>query len=101
MLPHPLTSFETQRNYQNEPRLTGAYSRNNLPKIKGSAYVIFLHEYANIGTIGMLFMLKPDSNLSKKLSFNCLNKSPLKIMKNVFYSILKALFVLKIFKFVA
>ena len=32
MLPHPLTSFEIQRYYQNEPRPYGIYSRNNLPK---------------------------------------------------------------------
>ena len=30
--------------------------------------------------------------------FFCFNKSPLKIMKNAFYFMLKALFVLKIFK---
>ena len=35
MLPHPLTNFEIQRYYQNEPRFNGVFSRNNLPeKIK-------------------------------------------------------------------
>ena len=32
MLPHPLTNFEIQRCYQNEPRFNGVFSRNNLPK---------------------------------------------------------------------
>ena len=32
MLPHPLTIFEIQKHYQNEPRFNGLYSRNNLPK---------------------------------------------------------------------
>ena len=32
MLPHPLTNFETQKHYQNEPKLNGVYSRNNLSK---------------------------------------------------------------------
>ena len=36
---------------------------------------------------------------SKKSCFICLNESPLKMMKDVFNVILKALFVLKIFKF--
>ena len=36
---------------------------------------------------------------SKKILFICFNKSPLKMTKNVFYFILKALFVLRIFKF--
>ena len=48
---HPLTNFEIQKYYQNEPRFNGAYSRNNLPeKIKDAAYVINLDEYADVGT---------------------------------------------------
>ena len=35
----------------------------------------------------------------KKKNFICFSDSPSKMMKNVFYFILKALFVLKIFKF--
>ena len=42
--------------------------------------------------------LKSDSHLPKN-SFICFNESPLKVMKNAFYFILKALLVLKIFKF--
>ena len=30
----PLTIFETQKYYQNEPNFNGVHSRNNLPKIK-------------------------------------------------------------------
>ena len=30
MLPHPLTNFEIQKYYQNEPRFNGVYSRDNL-----------------------------------------------------------------------
>ena len=51
MPPHPLTNFEIQRYYENEPRFNGVYSRNNLPKkIKDGAYVINLDEYADVGT---------------------------------------------------
>ena len=32
MLPHPLTNFELEKYYQNEPRFNGVYSRNSLPK---------------------------------------------------------------------
>ena len=32
MPPHPF-NFGIQKNYQNEPKLSSAYSRNNLPKI--------------------------------------------------------------------
>ena len=51
MLPHPLTNFEIQKYYKNEPRFSGVFSRNNLPKqkIKDGAYLINLDEYANVG----------------------------------------------------
>ena len=49
--PHPLTNFEIQKYYKNEPRFNGAFSRNNLPtKIKDGIYVINLDEYADVGT---------------------------------------------------
>ena len=51
MPPHPLTNFEIQKYYQNEPKFNGVFSRNNLPKkIKVRAYVINLDEYADVGT---------------------------------------------------
>ena len=51
MLPHPLTNFEIQSYYQNEPRFNGVFSRNNLAlKIKDGACVINLDEYADVGT---------------------------------------------------
>ena len=50
MLPHPLTSFEIQKYYENEPKFNGVYSRNNLSKTKDGAYVINLDEYESIWT---------------------------------------------------
>ena len=48
---HPLTNFEIQEYYQNEPRCNGVFSRDNLPNIiKNGAYVINLDEYDDIGT---------------------------------------------------
>ena len=57
---HPLTKFEIQEHYQNEPRFNGVFSRNNLPNsirpkglgsaVKYGAYVINLDEYHDIGT---------------------------------------------------
>ena len=50
LTPHPLTNFEIQVYYQNEPRFIGFYSRDNLPdKIKDEAYVVNLDEYSDIG----------------------------------------------------
>ena len=51
ILPHPLTNFEIQAYYQNEPRFNGVFSRDNLPNIiKNGAYVINFDEYRDIGT---------------------------------------------------
>ena len=43
--------------------------------------------------------LKVGLSPSRKFFFICFNDSPSRMMKNAFYFILKALFVLKIFKF--
>ena len=51
MTPHPLTNFETQAYYQNEPRFIGVYSRDDLPdKMKDGSYVVNLDGYSDIGT---------------------------------------------------
>ena len=47
---HPLTNFEIQKYYQNEPIFNGVYSTDNPPKIKDRAYIINLDEYSDIGT---------------------------------------------------
>ena len=50
MPPHPLSNFEIQKYFQNEPKFINVYSRNNLPKINDGAYVLHLDEYKSIGT---------------------------------------------------
>ena len=47
--PDPLINFEIQKNYQNEPRFNGLYSRENLREKKDAIYVINLVEYSDIG----------------------------------------------------
>ena len=47
---HPLTNFEIQKYYQNEPKFNGAYSRDNLPKTMDGAYVINLDGDSDTGT---------------------------------------------------
>ena len=50
MPPHPLTVFEIQKYYENEPKFNSVYSRNNLSKIKDGAYILYLHGYEPIRT---------------------------------------------------
>ena len=51
MPPHPLTNFEIQKFYKNEPRFNVVFSRNNLfKKIKDGAYIINHDEYADTDT---------------------------------------------------
>ena len=49
----------------------------------------------------MTVTLKMDIHFPTKIFFVCFDESLLKMMKNVFYLILKALFVLEIFKFLS
>ena len=55
----------------------------------------------NIALYHDSLILKSDAHLPKKFLFIYFNESPLKMMKNAFYFILEALFVLKIFKFLS
>ena len=50
ILPHPLTSFEIQKHYQNEAKLNSVYSKNDLPKTQDGGYVINVDGYKSIGT---------------------------------------------------
>ena len=45
-----LINFEIQRNYQNESKFNGLYSRKKLPKKKDGAYVINLDKDKTFGT---------------------------------------------------
>ena len=47
---YPLTNFEIQKYYQNEPRFNGVFFRDNLSKRKDGAYIINLDEYSDIET---------------------------------------------------
>ena len=61
MPPHPLTNFEIQRYYQNEPKFNGVYSRDKLPKIKDGVYVINLDDYKSIGTHWIAFYVNAEN----------------------------------------
>ena len=47
---HLLTNDEMEKYYQRKPKFNGVYSRSNLPKIKGGAYVINSDKHESIGT---------------------------------------------------
>ena len=46
-----LTNFEIQKYYQNQPKFSGVYSRNNSAKIKDGTCVINLDECKSVGTL--------------------------------------------------
>ena len=50
MLHYPLTNFEIQKYFQNEPKFNVIYSNNYLTKISDETYVINLDEYKSIRT---------------------------------------------------
>ena len=59
---NPLTNFQIQKYYKNEPRFNGAYSRNNLAKRKDGEYVINLNEYESIGTHWIALYVRTSSD---------------------------------------
>ena len=63
MPPHPLTNFEIQKYYEDEPKFNAVFSRKNLPKkIKDGVYVINLDEYAHVGTHWIALFCKKKRN---------------------------------------
>ena len=62
MPPHPLTNFEIQKYYQNEPKFNGVYFRDNLTEIRDGANVINLDVYSDIGTHWVVLYVNNDNN---------------------------------------
>ena len=67
---HPLTNFEIQKYYQNEPKCNGVYSRNNLSKIKDGGYVTNFYGYESIGAHWIA--LNVNSN-NRRVSYNAIH----------------------------
>ena len=89
MPPHLLTNFKRQKCYKNEPRFNGVFSRNNLPeynsieKIKNGAYILYLDEYANVGTHWIaLFCKKMKLFIARVLVLNIFLKKLKILLKN-------------------
>ena len=66
------------------------FLKNSVDLVKNASNPFLLRNLACILKLG-----------SRKICFICFNESPLKMLKNAFYFILKAFFVLKIFKFLS
>ena len=72
-VPHPLTNFEIQAYYQNEPRFKGIFSRDSLPNtirsdelgsaVKNGAYVINLDEYHDTETHWVALYVNNECNI--------------------------------------
>ena len=100
MPPHPLTNFEIQKYYQNEPRFNGVYSRHNLLKIKNGAYIVNLDGYSDIWTRWVALYVHNDDvtyldsfgveHIPKEIkafinrSLPIVLRPPLRITKNIF-----------------
>ena len=84
MPPRPLTNFEIQKYYKNEPRFNGVFSINNLPKkIKDGVYIINLDEYADVGKHWIaLFYKKMKWFISIVLVLNIFLKKLKNLLKN-------------------
>ena len=50
MPPNLLTNFEIQKCYENELNFNGAYSINNLSKVKDGTYIVKSDDYESVRT---------------------------------------------------
>ena len=83
MLPHPLTNFEIQKYYKNEPRFNGVFLEIiYLKKIKDGAYVINLDEYSNVGTHWIALFCKKNEIISIVLVLNIFPTKLNNLLKN-------------------
>ena len=85
MPPNLLTNFEIQKYYQNEPKFSGVYSRNSLPKINDGA-ICNKYEYKSISIQRVTFHLNGNNgstsyNATFFDSFGVLH-APLEIKKS-------------------
>ena len=82
--PHPLTNFEIQKCYKNEPRFNCVFLRNKLTKkIKEGAYIINLDEYADVYTHWIaLFCNKMKLFISIVVVLNIFLKKLKNLLKN-------------------
>ena len=61
MLLDPLNHFEIRKYYQNNPKINGVYTRNNLPEIKYGTYLITPDDYKSIGIHWIVLYVKGDN----------------------------------------
>ena len=54
---HPLSNIEIAKYFNYEPRFNGAFSENNLPRIKDGVYVINFKDNKIIGTHWVLLFI--------------------------------------------
>ena len=76
---YPLTNFEIQKYYENEPKFNDVYLRNNLSKIMDGAYIIALDECKSIRTHSISLFVN-DNNITYIDSFG-VEHIPKKIRK--------------------
>ena len=69
MLANPLTNFEIQKYYENEPWLNGLCCRDKWPKIKDGVYIINLDECSNIKTYWVALWVNNNNNVTCLNSF--------------------------------
>ena len=83
MPPHPLTNFDIQKYYKNEPRFNGVFLEIiYLKKIKDGAYVINLDEYSNVGTHWIALFCKKNEIISIVLVLNIFPTKLNNLLKN-------------------
>ena len=89
----PLTNFEIKMYFQKEPKFSGFYSRNNLPRTKDGEYIINLGEYKSIGTLWIALYVNANNIVYfDSFAVEHIPKEIKKFIKTIYYKFIKFIY---------
>ena len=89
----PLKNFEIKMYFQKEPKFSGFYSRNNLPRTKDGEYIINLGEYKSIGTLWIALYVNANNIVYfDSFAVEHIPKEIKKFIKTIYYKFIKFIY---------
>ena len=79
--------------FQKEPKFSGFYSRNNLPRTKDGEYIINLGEYKSIGTLWIALYVNANNIVYfDSFAVEHIPKEIKKFIKTIYYKFIKFIY---------
>ena len=79
--------------FQKEPKFSGFYSRNNLPRTKDGEYIINLGDYKSIGTLWIALYVNANNIVYfDSFAVEHIPKEIKKFIKTIYYKFIKFIY---------